>query len=276
MNSTEEKMLCVKCGAEMKKESRCCLKCGNLNPYHEANQAYFAKLAEMHHTTYNAPPTVQTAAQTSTVQTTATPQIAAPMTPAYAGGVPATTTEVAQPVPAAKDNSTSFMVCSIINGIFVLLQLFIVVFIFLSEGISSSVGIFLLLFGIYNLVFYGWEIFCMEMGHSWWSIFVPIYGNMVMADIAMGNMLIGLLTLLPAVGEIVLFVIFYQLGDKMNKSGIVTALFFPIVVAMFGFGACSYICENEKKNSFNRFLHKGIYYYSFIALIAGILLLIFF
>ena len=37
-------MNCVKCGAEMKENFRCCLRCGALNPYHPDNQSTLAFL----------------------------------------------------------------------------------------------------------------------------------------------------------------------------------------------------------------------------------------
>ena len=264
MNSTEEKVFCTKCGAEMNGTSRCCLKCGNLNPLHKDNQAYFEKLAEIHGTS------VDTAV--SYVQQLPTPtQAAVPQPTAAETPLSIVSEQVVVQAPL-KDNSSSFLACNIVNFIFLLIGLFFVFLAFQSLGLDSVVGIIMLLVGISTLMIFGLEVLYLEMEQSWWAVFVPVYGNMVLAEITMGNMMIGLLTLIPVVGEFALFVMMYQLGEKIGKNSIITLLFFPFVVALYGFNACSYVCGKPKKDSINRFFHKGIYYISFLLFIGGIVI----
>ena len=283
MNNEDEKVFCTKCGEPMKSSSRCCLKCGNLNPMHKDNQNYFETLAEIHGNTYTPPPV-----QGGVVQPTIMPQpqqsvnshipqqVVSNQTVPVQSTIPNPSQSEVTTVIPTKDNSTSFLVCNIVNGVFLLLDVLFMILILASEGISSSLGIAMALMGATTLMLFGLQVFYLEMGKSWWAVFVPLYGNMVLSDIAMGNMLIGLLTLIPVIGEIAIIVILYNLGDKIGKSGIMTVLFFPIIAALFGFNACSYVCGNKTKDSVNRFLHKGIYYISFIAFIGGILMAIIF
>ena len=270
MNSAGEKVFCTKCGAEMNSTSRCCLKCGNLNPNHKDNQAYFQKLAELHGSSVDA---AVSYVQQPAAQTPAPVQQQQTVVPGQPNPIPMEQPVVQAP---AKDNSSAFLACNIINLIFLLIGILFTFLAFQSEGLDDAVGIIMAVMGVSTLMIFGLQVLYLEMGQSWWAVFVPVYGNMVLAEIAMGNMMIGLLTLLPVVGEIALFVIMYQLGDKIGKNGIITALFFPIVVALFGFNACSYICGKPKKDSINRFFHKGIYYISFLMLIGGIAIAIIF
>ncbi len=264
MNSAGEKVFCTKCGAEMNSTSRCCLKCGNLNPMHKDNQAYFQKLAELHGSSYDSAVSYVQQPPTQTQAVVPQPTVAEQPLPTVSEPVVAQT-----PV---KDNSSAFLACNIVNFIFLLIGLLFVFLAFQSEGLDAVVGIVMALVGISTLMIFGLEVLYLEMEKDWWAVFVPVYGNMVLAEIAMGNMMIGLLTLLPLVGEFALFVIMYQLGEKIGKNGFITLLFFPIVVALYGFNACSYVCGKPKKDSINRFFHKGIYYISFLLFIGGIVI----
>lgn len=264
MNSAGEKVYCTKCGAEMNSTSRCCLKCGNLNPSHKENQAYFQKLAEIHGSSYDS--------AVSYVQQPPTPtQVVVPQ-PTVAETPLSTVSEQVVVQAPVKDNSGSFLACNIVNFIFLLIGLFFISLAFLSEGLDDVVGIIMILVGISTLMLFGLQVLYLEMEKDWWAVFIPVYGNMVLAEITMGNMMIGLLTLIPVVGEFALFVMMYQLGEKIGKNSIITLLFFPIVIALYGFNACSYVCGKPKKDSINRFFHKGIYYISFLLFIGGIVI----
>ena len=40
MNNDDYTIICSRCGSEMKISSRCCMKCGSLNPEHPDNKGY--------------------------------------------------------------------------------------------------------------------------------------------------------------------------------------------------------------------------------------------
>ena len=278
-NNTEEKMYCTKCGEVMKASSRCCLKCGNLNPFHEANRAYFAKIQEIqsganpNSVSVNSSNTFNSSSNNTGSYVNSSVPVSNVYTPVE------TNSTVNVPVETSSnviDSSNSFIGCNIVNGIFLLLQGIFLFLIVSSSGVSSSLGLTLILLSIINLIFYGIEIFLLEMGEQWWSFLIPIYGNMVLSDIAFGNMIMGLLVLVPVIGEIVLFVIMYYIGEKIGKNGFLTALFFPFVISIYSYNATNYICGNPKKDSFNRFCHKALYSVFVLSLLTGIGLLLFF
>lgn len=200
-------MLCPKCGSEMKKDSRYCMKCGQLNYAHPDNESMkqyaWQSIKEGNYVSganmNNKQPLTMGTAKAESVS-----------------------------------NSNPFKVCLLTNiGLhvayvvlaFVLIQL-------LGQGDQITVGLIigsLIWQGISLFFSYSVQAMFIKAGQPWWGYFVPFYNTYIMFQIAYGSGWLMLLLPVPIIGEIYALVLFYNLGKKFYKSGWLT-LFFPYVM----------------------------------------------
>lgn len=170
---------CSRCGAEMKADSRYCMKCGNLNANHEANR--------------NMAPYVQN--QSNTYQ--------------VGGGAVVNVEQKAGDV-VTNDKSGSKLACYIFN----LLAFYLVVvvetgFVYsytggLNEGMYSlwgglTAGISFLFLMIISL-----QIVFMKANRPWWLVYIPVANYFSYFKIACGKWFPGLVFIL---GGVVLFIL---------------------------------------------------------------------
>lgn len=88
--------------------------------------------------------------------------------------------------------------------------------------------------------------------------FIPVYQFMIASKIATGEVILGILTIIPFVGWIPIAIISYKLVKKFNADdimAILAALFGPIVLAIVGFGDYEYIDGN-----YNEYDYEDEYY----------------
>lgn len=199
-------IICPKCGSEMKKESRYCMKCGNLNYAHPDNesmkqyawqnikQGYFISGANVDN-----------------------------KQPLTMGNVD------------SLSNASPFKACIITN---VILHLLMAVGMFLlvnsvsllggsvSAGAIITIAVSVVISFIIN---YSVQAMYIKAGEPWWGYFVPFYSNYIMFKIALGNGWLFLVSVIPVVGVIVALIALYQLGKKFYKNGWLT-LFFPFIM----------------------------------------------
>ena len=271
MMGEEVKIYCTNCGAPMKASARCCLKCGGLNYLNESN-ASMKHIMEQTDVNVSVPATPEgfsvTPASANSVTIYNSP---VPMT--NNSSISDNSSNAA--VSVEKDLSTSFLVCGIINSILFLIVLFFMVLIISSEGLGRDVGIILLISSFFFMFIYGFELIYLESGYPWWTFLVPVYSNMVLADIAMGSLLYGLLTFIPVVGTIFSLVISYQLGEKFGKSGFLT-IFFPfIIIPLIGYEGRGYVVGKPIKDSINFYIKNGLFAVMAICFISGLVMCIF-
>ena len=193
-------LICSKCGNEMKKESRYCMKCGNLNYAHPENesmkqyawqsikQGHFisgANLDDKQHLTMTNSSSVSNAHP-------------------YRGCV--------------IGNTIIFAICVILTllGVKNYLNVGIILGVVLGYGF--------LFFEVCSL-----GIMFIKADEPWWGLYVPLYGSFLMFKIALGSGWLMFLTAIPVVGTIASLLMQYNLGKKYYKSGWLT-LFFPFIM----------------------------------------------
>ena len=77
-----------------------------------------------------------------------------------------------------------------------------------------------------------------DMGESGWKAIVPIYGTYVLAGLVTPYPWIGLLILVPGVGQFVSMFLFFCLGKAYGKSvaySICLGIFFPVMIIHLAF-----------------------------------------
>lgn len=201
-------IICSKCGSEIKKESRYCMKCGQLNYSHPDNESMkqyaWQSIKQGHfisgaNSSDNAPLSMD-------------------------GGRMAT-----------KSDPTGL--CLIVN-IFLHLLLAVISYsitnkIIMSTGtVDSTANLILPIFGYFLILFLAnftiQKIF-IKAEEPWWGYFIPFYNIYIMFKISMGSGWLFLLLLIPVVGAVVSCISTYKLGKKFYKNGWLT-LFFPFIM----------------------------------------------
>lgn len=230
----EEKIICSRCGAEMKKSQRCCIKCGNIN-YNHPDNASMLKFADNG------------------------------VTNSYVvgkGNLANSTPYVNQSINsrfnyAISSKAGSKLTCVIFNVFLYILLMFAVFFKLYNTGDSIADVVLSLDFARYLLAatyvsftLLSINFIYMKANKPWWSFYVPFYGLYIYYDIILHNGWLFFLSLIPSpflfitTGRIVpspiigIFVL-YNLGKRFGYSGILTVLFAPIMIIVIGFNTAS-------------------------------------
>ena len=200
-------LVCSKCGSDMKKESRYCMKCGNLNYLHPDNesmkqyawqnikQGHFISGANLDN---NQPLSMNSSKSIS--------------------------------------NAHPYRACLITNIILHILPVIGVCILFYvtysKVGLNVPIGtliVFAITMGISFLFNYSMQAIYIKADEPWWGYYVPFYNNYLLFKIAMGNGLLFLTLIVPIVGFVFFLIVLYNLGKKFYKSGLLT-MFFPCIM----------------------------------------------
>ena len=214
---------CSRCGSEMKKDSRYCMKCGNLNYAHQDNQ-FMKQYA------------IKDIKQGS-----------------YIAGLEQAKT-LGLDVPKDVSNH-EFTICLIVNLIFLgipFLILAILSILSYNSGdmdIGSVIG-FIIGACLAFIFIYGYQRMIIKAGESWVSAYVPFYGPYVLFKISLGSGWLFLLTYIPVVNFIVSIAATVNLAKKFNKSALLMLLFPFVMIPIIGFDSNTvYLFENKKELS---------------------------
>ncbi len=253
----EEKIICSRCGAEMKKSQRCCIKCGNINYSHPDNASM---LKYANNGTNNS----------------------------YVVGNGAV---VSPTVSTSIDSKFNYTVSSNVGS--KATCVFTNVFLF----ILSAIGIFLMIYNtgddivdvltslnfmiavlalsIWGLTFIGLQFLFMKANKPWWSALVPFYSTYVYFDITMEKGWMFLLGFIPGVNLIVYLIASFNLGKKFGYSGLFSLLLLPIAIVVMGFNTAT--CYEgvyyipEENNSKDGKLDKDYKVNKFILIFYGVI-----
>ncbi len=220
-NSSADFITCSRCGSDMKKDSRYCMKCGNLNYSHQDNE-FMKQYA------------IKDIKQSS-----------------YIAGVETAKT-LGFDIPKDVSNY-QFRTCFIVNAVLFGLPLLVVLIVFilsLSSGEVNIGGILgsILVIGILFIEAYGYQRVLIKAGQPWWAVYVPFYGQYVQFEIGLGNGWLFLLMFVPIVNLIVSIMCVFGFAAKFNKNGFLM-LFFPFVMLpIIGFDSnTSYTFTTKKE-----------------------------
>lgn len=249
MNNEEDTIIyCSRCGAEMKSSSRYCMKCGNINYDHEANQSL----------RYLQPKEEKQVYQIGSGQSLINNEIT---------GV--------QNI-SVVHNIGNGKVCFLVNyGVYLLVLLASLFISFkgiysMDSIVNSSFPLIAIFSSILFLYFYSIQLVYVKSDRKWWYAFIPIYNIMVLSDIAFHKKYLGLLLFVPVVGFVFYFILFYQLGKKFQYSGILTMLFPFIMVPVIAFGIHFYEGRTLVDTNDKNYLEKN-YRYRKVSLITVLL-----
>ena len=254
---------CPKCGEEMKKTARYCMKCGNLNYAHPDNesmkqyawqnikQGYFIAGANIDK------------------------------------DEPLTMTGVSN---NSLSKSNPYLACLITNSILLglLALVFLLPALLTGGGIGYVFGV-LIFVGILFIFSYSSQRILIKGGQPWWSAFIPVYNMYTSYAVAVGNGWMFLVTFIPIVGFFYALYALYSLGVRFGKNGWLTLFFSFVMIPIIGLekdGEASIYSEkdrlpdnklasNGKTASENRYGRKKFFITIIILIIIGVLVYIF-
>lgn len=232
-SNTNNIIYCPRCGSEMKSNARYCMKCGNLNYNHEANQNMKKIMGD----------------QINEVTS-------------YQMGASGVVSNV--PVKGVKTalatNTGSDLVCFLINYVLYVIILGLIIIPQILGGFSIktltsfSIAIPVTIVSLYFLYCYSVELIFMKANKKWWSSFIPIYNFFVYADITFGKPAAGILFFIPILGQVFFLVSLYLLGRKFSYNGFLTMFFPAFVVPHIALNSTSiydntmYVGNSDKSN----------------------------
>lgn len=207
VSSSPNVIICARCGSEMKKNARYCMKCGNLNYAHPDNE--FMKQY----------------AYKNTVNGEFVPN-------ASVGGQ---NTVASNSVSNVSSTKNPYKACFITNVIlFGIYTLILLLPVFLTgKGLGYAFGI-LLLVGYLFVFSYSSQRILIKGGRPWWSAFIPFYSSYTWFEVATGCGWLFLLTYVPVIGIVVGFYALYSLGKRFYRNGWLTMFFWFVMIPVIG------------------------------------------
>lgn len=210
-------MICPRCGSEMNSNSRYCMKCGYLNPNDPANQ--------------NIQQYIPT--QTTSYQVGAGVAVAQNNNNGITNSI--------------ASNTGNKKVCFLINYLIYMSIIILSFFIIIGNDITSfdiiKNSLFPYVAFITSIVFlfvYSLELIFMKCNKKWWNALIPIYNLFILSEIVYKKKMLGIVFLIPIIGQIFLLVTLYKMGDKFQYSGLLSMLFPVLYVPLMGFGSRLY------------------------------------
>ena len=126
---------------------------------------------------------------------------------------------------------------------------------------------------------YSIQLIFVKCNQKWWYALIPFYNLFVLCDIVFRKKWLGIILLIPVIGQIFLLVILYKMAMKFKYSGLLAILFPIIFVPLMGFGTrlyegVSYISEDRTLEK--DYKRKKVFFVTLMILLvlSGILCLI--
>lgn len=242
----QEKIICPKCGREIKSDARFCIYCGTIIVANETNEKVariVQKSIDDYHTG-KVPLVEQTSGPTAIASNTGNRSFAFYVT------------------------YFLYLCLIIITGVIAYLT-----------GVTSfdillisSYPMTIIALSICFLYLYSIELIFMKCNKPWWGGLVPVYNLMILGDIAFHKKYIGLLCLVPVVGLLFLLVILYKIGEKFKYNGFLTALLSIVFVPIIGFSdhlyeGKVYVTSGDNKSLEKDYRRKKIFFTTLILLL---------
>lgn len=216
MNNDDRVIYCSRCGAEMKASSRYCMKCGNLNYDHPENNNMKKFIDEKNVQSYEV---------------------------GSGKFIMGNVSNNSGVIKSIANNTGNKGLCFYLTFSLYLVLLLISIFPLFFKGnfsldtvVASTFPIKCIIFSVAFLYIYSIELLFMKANKRWWAGLIPIYNVMILSEMAFNKKNLGLIVLVPVVGVIYLFVLFYKIGEKFEYSGIITVLFNVVMIPVIAFG----------------------------------------
>lgn len=251
MNNNDNTIYCSRCGAEMRADSRYCMKCGNLNYEHPENQDMKKFLGKNQVTSYEV----------------------------GSGNFILGTKDSSQVTQSIANNTgNKVLAFSLTFGLYLLIIISNLLLSLSSCNFdymkiaTTTFPIVTIIISISFLFIYSMELLFMKANKRWWAGLIPIYNCMILAEMAFNKKKLGLLSIIPIVNIVFILVVFYKIGEKFKYNGILTALLFLFMIPVIGFGSNAYdgrtfVTVEEKNATEKDYKRKNVFLFTTLLLL---------
>lgn len=219
---SEDIIYCSRCGSELNKNARYCIKCGNINYSHPENQNM--KKFEKKNQEY-----IYQVGQGQIINS-----------------------KDSRGVIFNPSNTGNQKLCYLFNSLIFVLVLVIYALIILmgsnfifDEFVKSSFSVVCIIFSIIYLYVASLEIIFMKTNNPWWAALIPFYNIWIFSKITLKDPRLAILYLIPGVNVVLYLYSMYNLGKKFGSNPKLTVIFFFLYLPIIAF----------KQNSFNNKLY---------------------
>lgn len=203
---------CSRCGELMRVDSRCCIKCGNLNPSHPEN-------ANMMHYVKNNQD--QTFFSGNNINNTISDRIVA-------------------------NNTGNTLICFLFNIMLLLGVLSGFIYLMYHNYLDINMIVYsyfpyvviILTLLIINVL--SWQLIFIKCNKRWWCALIPIYNLFILSEILFSKKRYGFIYLVPIVGQIFLIYSIYLLGKRFSYNGVLSVILFIIYIPLMGLSVRGY------------------------------------
>ncbi|MBR5370098.1 MAG: hypothetical protein IK137_02205 [Bacilli bacterium] len=240
------KIICPRCGSQMNSNSRYCLKCGYLNPNDPANQNMQKYISVNKEDSYSI------------------------------GSGNTVIKKEHQITNSIASKTGNKLVCFVFNFLLYVICIVLSYLLLVDRSNFSLNNIMNSLFPyvsfLISIVFlyaYSMELIFIKSNNKWWYALIPFYNLCLLTDIVYKEKWLGIVLLIPVIGQIFLIITLYKLALKFKYSGILTILFPIIYIPLMGFGNrlfedINYIAEdNTLEDDYRR---KRVFFILLIAI----------
>ncbi len=229
MNNDDYTIICSRCGSEMKISSRCCMKCGSLNPEHPDNKGYEKYFNKNKNSTYSVGDGKKI----------------------YSGKTNSNVVSI------NSENIGSSRLCFFLNFLLYVGSIILISYYFYVNNnsnfdgiINSDLYVYLISISVFFIIFYSYQLLFMCLDRKWWYSLIPVYNNMVLCKCIFNKKWLGLVMLVPIVGQILGLVLLYKLARSFKCSWVLMILFPFVMIPVVVYGGYSYndtiYVNNEK------------------------------
>ena len=247
-------IICPRCGSKMNSNSRCCLKCGYLNPNAPENKGMQQFISTEKDSSYQV------------------------------GSGEIVIKNNGQITNSIASKTGNRRVCFFINY---LLYISIIILNFLLvinrnsislDTIKNSFFPYVILgTSILFLYIYSIQLIFIKCNKRWWSSLIPFYNLLILGEIVFKNKWLGFAFFIPIIGQILFLVALYELAEKFKYNGVLAAIFPILYIPLMGFGNRLYDDINyvsEDKTLEKDYKRKKLFFISILVfiLLGGILI----
>ena len=128
------------------------------------------------------------------------------------------------------------LICYVIE---ILCAVMITMFYTNNEMSFFYLALIIIFLTFFNYSFIGFQLCFMKANLPWWSVFIPFYNLYNWFLLTFKNGWLFLIIFIPIIGQMFLLFSYFNFGKKFDRSGIISVLFFPLVVGNIGFDISS-------------------------------------
>lgn len=247
MDEHNIKIICPRCGNKMNSNSRCCLKCGYLNPNVPENNGMKPFISTENDSSY------QVGSGENVIKSSG---------------------QITNSIASKTGNRK---VCFFINYLLYIIAIllsFLLIMNNKSIGIDTIKNSFfpyaIFLVSIVFLYTYSSQLIFIKCNKRWWSALIPFYNLLILSEMVFKNKWLGFAFLIPVIGQILLLVALYELAEKFKYNGFFAVIFPILYIPLMGFGNRLYDDINyvsEDKTLENDYKRKKLFFISILVFI---------